>query len=1045
MSIDIESQASSQVSDDKLKKVPLGFIIPPERIPGFVERYGVEPISQAYTNDALAINYHPFLAFERNHLERKVLRYFRKQNYTVMDVGSSPARVMRSNEKYVRCLVPILQPGDDRRRRGYENNPRVCYHTFQQYLHNVSYEHMNHCHNCLPVDALMFVHSAYYIPPECYLHAFKLGVKEIHVVGLLFPEISGSFAPFSSVRSGVTNEASYTYDQELITMRVHGNSHTYSHKKLPWDGFSSFLVNQRTISVTLIEKLGDTCWWRLDLEPETVLTVNPTDDREWESILLDEDHRGPIQVPDVVTKTAQSLVRLTSVSFRVDRLVGDGKNLIVWGSDEIALTIPRGAVAHVANNVVYRERTPALLQSATYYAKGYITLSKLPIERQPHAIAAVAILGISINVTTEAKLINHAINHQSAWWKTHSQLLGFAPIKVFSIYSVAIVAIGLVGIDITTDHFIKTPNHLIALIGMLVIVCCLFFILLLYRYQLYVHEQTTKGWVNELKQKQRASYTDVSTYVPPPLTLPPNTNFKPPAPKEATTEVTVKPDPRPPRNPGNVSERLHLEGISASDVVPSVVLGNQASELAGIMGRMAIETPPVTKLGRDMMESALSSVEFRILREGPNKIKIKDDDKRFNVWLARDAIPSALKKTYKELREVVNAQGITSRDADMTSFVKVEKRLDTTLDGREPVTPRMISNPSDIHKVATGSFLWHFSNALCKAWDGTKFSSGPEFPAGPVYTRGMTAEAIGRMVEKRLGGELFQDLIVLENDGEKFDAHIKDVCTELINDIYREAGANDKTLQAFSVERTRTVTRHGVKMRSKKKILFSGTNETNVKGSLVNAMIHIGFFNRIAITMVRYLMLILGDDNTTFFSDDALPSVSSIIETFKEMGFTMTPLIRRKLWEVEFCNKIFLPCSGGLVLSPKPGRNITKLSWSISQQANLKGTCISMRMDSSHVPFLRVYLKRTMELIDPSTVAKFDKNIEHQFHVKKAYEPTNQTWEFFYQRYGLREEDEKLFEKELLQVTQLPAVINSPYIQILIEIDSGKKPVRSQV
>jgi hypothetical protein len=1027
---DIESQTTEDTTS-KMKQVPLGFIIPDHRVAGFISRYNMEPLSQRRGSSELMVNMHPYLAFERNHLERRMLRYLHKKKYTVMDVGSSPARVLRKNEDSVRCLIPILQPGDTDRRRGYEHNPRVCYHTFQQYLENVQYLIPPACNNCMPVDAITFVHSAYYIPPKSLLEGL-LECQEMHAIGLVFPEISGTIATY-----GTGYEASYVYENGIITMRVQGNSHTYVHPKLPWDGQSHFMVDNRVISVNLMEKLGDTYWWKITLEDETVRPPVPTVVTNWESILLDESQIGPIQVPDVISNTTQSMVRLMEVEFNIDRLEGDGKHLIVWGSETVSVTIPRGAIAYVANNVVYRERTPALLASATFYAKGYITRSSLPIEYHAHAIAACAILGLSVNVAVESRLLHHATKHQSAWWKTHKQLLEFAPIKVYSVYTVLMIGICLLIADLVTDHYIHTPNHEIAWVGLLVVLAAIGLMYSLYYYSKYVYDKTAKGWATELRAKQRASYVDVSTYVPP-LFVPPNTNYKPPPTQDPDATITIKLDPKPPKNPGKPTERMRLEGVAVSDVVPTVVQGTQASELAGMMGRMAILTPTVTEDGLKHLHQALDFIEFKTVTD---QIRIVDDSVRFEQWLTRDAIPSRLRDTYRGLRTQLLAEGIVPRDADMRSFVKVEKRVDITLDGVEAVNPRIISNPSDIHKVATGSFLWHFSNALCEVWNGYTLCKS-EKPAGPVYTRGMTGEGVGRLVSAHLHGEYFQELLVLENDGEKFDAHIKDECTNITNGVYAKTGASPATLQAFKVERTKTVSRHGIKLQHKKKILFSGTNETNVKGTFINALIHVCFLSHVlSVTFPEYLMLLLGDDNTTFLPLTAeMYNTKLIIDYFKTLGFTMTPMIRRHLWDVEFCSRIFLPCSGGLVLSPKPGRQLAKMGWTISDEANLKGSLLSIRQDCAHVPFLRVYVKWALKMVSSDTKPKFDKRKDYMFHLEKSYDATNETWEFFYQRYGLTIKHEQEFEKELLEIKKLPAVVQSSYIKTLHDIDAGKVP-----
>lgn len=1014
------SLLSSEVSS-RLRRAPIGMNITDEEVEQFRKDYGIEPIRQTNTPPKP----HPHLAYQRNTLERKAFKLASGLgDGEVLDVGSSPRRALRFTK--VHCLVPQLQPGDPGRLRRYVQHPRVCTHTLQEYLVNSLH---GTCQNCVPVDAAVFVHSAYYFEPCEFVQLLKSTAKNtLYVVGHVFHDASGNMK---------YGEGHYHMEGDMVHFKAYGNHHHYVHKVLPWNSSATFTSGNDVVDVELLETMGSTHLWLLSLAAYRPPEVETIEDREWDTLILDNKHVGNIHIPPSVLNTQQSLIRTTQINFPLDTLYGDGPLLYTTGAENIRLTIPRGLIQHVASNLVYRTRDPALIANAVFYARNYVRNAPIPRETEAKVIAVAVVLGMCVNVASETRLLQHMTTHYGTAFKRHAQLLQMFPLKVVSIWVIALIGLATLLAFVILDHFVHTPFHALLLAGVSLIVLSIMLMLLLHKYQTHLMNVATREWMDQLNVQRRSTNVHVPTAAPSLIHLVGSTAFRPPGEQDPEARVVVTPDPKPPKNPGKSNTRLIGSGIIPDIQSVSVFESNQEAEHSAVTTRITRKLQPVHG-------DALAKYEL-VWSEHPQfvrlgEIRVKDNEQTFLKWLER--YPEKEREKYREAYRSIQENGVNEKDAYCSAFIKLEKKANIDRSGETDGKPRIIQNPSDRYKVATGPFTWSLSNHVAKLWNG---KSGPI-----VYVRGLKAEDISDLVYEycqRYGG--YYCIVMIDDDFVVYDSSVRPQHKKPFRRLFPEIGASPTTVTAYSFEVTKGKTRHGVKYSMPRQQINSGSNDTNLMGTVVNAAAHTSC-SSVLECKEAWLMLLNGDDNGLLVpqlvdsGSVKLPvDPVEMQDHLRRLGFEPTMNVRYNPWEWEFCSKIFLPIDKGdteyLLITPKPGRIILRIGFNLTNSgaANLKGAVLSLLQDCAHVPFLAPYLRRVLELIPRSTKARYEKHSdEWMFHTRQAYKATSRTYEYMFKRYGLTQEDENLWIADLAKVVKLPTIMPSERIQRMLEIDN---------
>lgn len=998
-------------SSKGLREAPVYLNMREDHVESFRKEYGIEPILQTSS----PVNLHPHMAYQRGALEHWVVKYITKNQLTCMDVGGAPQRLR--DVPGMRHLVPQLQPGDAGRLRGFETANNVCTHKLEQYL-EVTPDHPGTCKNCQGVHVMLFTHSGYYFSPKVLARAIEsCKEKEIFVIGHIFEGVDGTFG----------SEGFWTVRNGRVQMRVDGNRHTYNHGLLPWNSEPTFTVDGVVYEAEEVQSYSFTTLWRV-YRTMLPVVIEPPDERRWTSILLDPTHRGVIRIPDVVTGLSQSRLLLEERTISVTNIIGQG-SVLECGIDHVTVIIPRGAIGYVATQIVGRERDRALVQTAIYYAKRYLDKTSVPRDDMPGCVAAVAFLALSINIHNEILLAHHSATHMAGLWRMHSTLMQLHPLKTLSVYWLLLAFVASITITTLLDHYVPTPHHIIGYVMLGLIILTISVFSLTFYLRLRAIRLAGEGWRDQFTRRGTTAIVSEPTPLPVVAVGPANV-FKPLEPLAEGARVTVGDDPRPPRSAEPVSQ-LQVTGLVPDRVGVTYAPSDQMAELVAVRNRITSPVREPEAIAVEGYVKAYEAPEFDLLR---NMEPIIDDEALAKKWARRLPCSEGEKVRMLELWKVTHIGGPKTVKTDLRVFTKADEKLPKVgLEGQEPITPRTICAVDDTHKAFTGPFMWEFANRVASLWDGVKSVF--------YYVRGQSAEEVGRTFGDWYDRNGEANFIAFEDDFRMYDKTLSGVLQEPIDDLYEATGATLDMMEVVRSEETFGCTTHGVKFTAGPGVrqINSGKNETNVKGTIGNAAAHAYAYGDLDVEKGD-LMLLNGDDNTLFRCLNRSRAVNEdlVAKNLRDLGLEPTLLVRTRIADVEFCSKIFLPTGDGWVLSPKPGRAMTKLGWSLRDKSpeQLLGETMGLKKDGHHVPFLRVVIRHTLRLIPRDVKPKKapDKR-PWEIHARQYHECVPSTWAIFTERYGLTEADEVKFDELLSGITKLPAVYPCEDIVRLFEVD----------
>jgi len=187
-------------------------------------------------------------------------------------------------------------------------------------------------------------------------------------------------------------------------------------------------------------------------------------------------------------------------------------------------------------------------------------------------------------------------------------------------------------------------------------------------------------------------------------------------------------------------------------------------------------------------------------------------------------------------------------------------------------------------------------------------------------------------------------------------------------------------------------------------------------------------------------MLVQGDDNLMRYVETlAIDWVGKMLE----FGFSSEAVFRQDILDAQFCSNLLYRTDKGLVFAPKPGKVIAKLGYYINPPRNVdpasivRGTALGLWNACSHVPPLRAYLQRLLDLTDGVVPHKVPTE-----EWKMRYDPVKEvpeTWETLENHYGWTLACQNEFETAL-QSMFLGCEANHVLLHLLCDRDtSGPK------
>jgi hypothetical protein len=313
---------------------------------------------------------------------------------------------------------------------------------------------------------------------------------------------------------------------------------------------------------------------------------------------------------------------------------------------------------------------------------------------------------------------------------------------------------------------------------------------------------------------------------------------------------------------------------------------------------------------------------------------------------------------------------------------------------------------------------------------------------GALINSEATAEELGAWVE-----EWTERLTIngrppyyVTGDGSRYDAHVRAVHLDQakrtkfqgvrLNDIEEQAATHLRHVSGRS--------RHGVRFVATD-VMGSGDDATNLDDTIINWADQQHALNGV----IGLSMALAGGGDDMFAivaahvveGDPRTPYSEQCHQRSLAFGFVYDYQVSQDLWRHDFCSKLAYPTPDGLVFGPKIGRALGRagwhLDWSNDGNQTLRSMAIGLLDDSWHVPFLREYFQRVLELAEGPLGGR----PPHGIHVSRRHEYSDDTWDFVERRYGVTPADLDHFKALLSQVTRLPAVVDFPPFRDMWDID----------
>lgn len=337
----------------------------------------------------------------------------------------------------------------------------------------------------------------------------------------------------------------------------------------------------------------------------------------------------------------------------------------------------------------------------------------------------------------------------------------------------------------------------------------------------------------------------------------------------------------------------------------------------------------------------------------------------------------------------------------------------------EPKYPRPIISANVWFNYSTGRWLIPIAEALAEL-----------LPAHLCFPLHGDSADIGRFHDDHKHHHKY------DSDFSAFDSSQRDGALTMISDFFSLAGMPKRVVERelTDLQAIKLTTRNGLKAKIKS-IRCSGRAATLVGNSLVtlNTALHL-YGDDLAALLVK------GDDCVLYLSKP-LSSVTDKVAEHLAQGLVVK-LREVNDYDVEFCSSIFLPCSEGTVLVPKPGKLMAKTFWdkhlhhtAEETERHFASIIKGMHTTIAPVPGFNGLLGH------PLYKKLFDKVEKHRENYNEytdvVFTPNEETLLYVCERYGLS--GEQLEELSLELQSGFPIRLSTVAAKAMIEKDWGNE------
>jgi len=417
-----------------------------------------------------------------------------------------------------------------------------------------------------------------------------------------------------------------------------------------------------------------------------------------------------------------------------------------------------------------------------------------------------------------------------------------------------------------------------------------------------------------------------------------------------------------------------------------------------------------------------------------------------------------------------NGFTVTNKLAGMKAFIKIEKQVALDIVDDIPTqhklkAPRLILAASDEVLACKAPFCcWAAKQRLDYYQECMREGHTPGIGPHGVGVEEFSNWMMGASTQMASNCE--EDLLFLDSDGETWDATIRQAGMAAQKAIIFDPAKCDTPAfkKVFELRRVRASSQLGVVIQAGVQ-RATGEADTDIGNTELNQAATHYIMEKKNFTEAgkkfqsglgkQWFMAASGDDNIIiarrgyvykcFGTNDWDEIAKQYEETGRSLGLKLTLNIRR-FGAGEFCSKWFypVPIKGlegkyALLLGGKIGRVLSKSGWFVDndKEETLRSAATSQLQDNYHVPFLRQYFQRILELAPTGGKERSSKSRRHKWHCAERHEYDEATWAFVEGKYGLTKQDLQDFEQMLARCVSLPVVVNWPPLARCVKIDSA--------
>jgi hypothetical protein len=866
-------------------------------------------------------------------------------------------------------MVPTLQPGDYARQINARARYDHCEHTYEE------------CDCLIDEDVVVMQHSLYYFTGAML-------IKKLHYNQQILASVHHVDDAIGNLYNGQLTW--YVNDEEMAVCQAVGNNYKYSHRLTTWlntgrctDGldtlswdkvghhFGSFVYRFRKTKGTFRELP--------DFDPGLSMTLVKTFNGMVSNVLKDKAVGfDQMEGADFINVSVYKITHILTNP----RIYCTGNKIIL---------LPKQILGVLTHAVTGLPRNAMTFKTLLEIARKVLGAGSYPPDLQSRAVLYSVVLAMVRDVESETTVISNMNLSHAKVFRDHSNVLGGGTIAKWG----------------WLDYFgLLNPWNCSNMI----------------KVKCYGEDHEN----DDAAQFQQIVSRGYLPIVHRPVNLDnrdlrANMDFKTKDVSKLNPTLKVKIGATLPKDCVPPATRLSLIALGSVPIAGAATSANYLQGLRARLGRLVPEADPESwKTLNSYLDDPTHPLNSLM-----HVSKLIDSDVVFSDWLLK--FPANQRKKFVNGRQLVKDRGFVTADFVGSGLIKVEK---SAMLGQFPPVfdPRLYISYKPTYQSITGPVLWTFAKAVRKLFD----VGDPDAPL--VWTNGpnATAENYGRWLDTRTRAVRGMALIIYYYvwDQVKFEAHRDKHAHEYFCRILAEYCNEPLFLECLKVEFEKVYnTKFDIQF-IVDFILGSGKTSTSFDS----------FLRNLVFCYFVFPGLRTGTEAASINGDDGL-GMSSIqydasyfMEKALLLGFEIEIYVTTNLADVEFCQTVPWQTDNGTIWGPKIGRVLSRLPWSIEpSESDPRGVAKGMMVSCSHVPFLRVYLKRISDL------APNVDEVDYKYHIRSTeeHEADDSTFAFLFQRYGLTRNDEVLFEQFLSNIHGLKLATHWPMLQRLVDIDDA--------